>query len=59
MKKILLKTAAVAMSAVCLAGCSQTPATEAVTSETEAETTATTTEASVEETESSTTESEE
>lgn len=59
MKKILLKTAAVAMSAVCLAGCSQTPATEAVTSETEAETTATTTEVSVEETESSTTESEE
>lgn len=54
MKKILLKTAAVAVSAVCLAGCSQTPATEAVTGETAAETTTTSTEASVEETESST-----
>ena len=53
MKKILVKTASIAMLAVCLSGCSQTPATEAVT-ETEAETTTTTTEASVEETESST-----
>ncbi len=55
MKKILVKTAAIAMLAICLAGCSQTPATEALTeNETEAETTTTTTEASVEETESST-----
>ena len=58
--KILLKTLTVAMTAVCLAGCTNTPATEIVTeTETEVETTTTTTEASADETESSTTESEE
>ena len=58
--KILLKTLTVAMTAVCLASCTQTPATEIVTeTETEVETTTTTTEASADETESSTTESEE
>ena len=59
--KLLLKAMAVILSAACLSGCSQTPATENTSSETETEveTTTTTTEASVEETESSTTESEE
>ena len=49
-KKLLLKAMAVSLSAVCLAGCTQTPASESVTSETEVETTTTTTEASIEET---------
>ena len=60
--KLLLKAMAVALSAVCLSGCSQTPATESVTGETETETettVTTTTEAAIEETESSTTVSEE
>ena len=59
-KKLLLKAMAVTMSALCLAGCSQPPATEVVTggAETQVDNSSAITESSVIETESSETETE-
>ena len=59
-KKLLLKAMAVTMSALCLAGCSQPPAAEVVTSgaETQVDNSSSITESSVIETESSETETE-
>lgn len=57
-KKLLLKAMAASLSAICFAGCTQTPSSESVTSETEVETTTTTTESAVTDTDASATASE-